>query len=49
VAVLLFITMGTVGLSVVSRRAVEALSLPVSLAGDWLSSNSLTLWALATL
>jgi len=43
VAVVQCITMGTVGLSVVSRRPVEALSLPVLLAGDWLSSNSLTL------
>ncbi|WP_018859078.1 phosphatase PAP2 family protein [Rhizobium sp. 42MFCr.1] len=45
VAVLLFITLATIGLLLVSRRPVEALFLCVALAGGWLSSNTLKLWA----
>lgn len=45
VAVLLFITLTTIGLLLISRRPVEALFLCVALAGGWLSSNTLKLWA----
>ena len=44
VAVILLITLATVGSLVIARRRVDALFLSVGVAGGWLCSNALKIW-----
>lgn len=44
VAVLLLITLATIGFLLVARRRVDALYLAVGFAGGWLCSNALKIW-----
>ncbi|MEK1893837.1 MAG: phosphatase PAP2 family protein [Rhizobium sp.] len=43
-AVLLLITLSTIGSLVIARRRVDALFLSVGVAGGWLCSNALKIW-----